>query len=143
MRQKHVTKTPTNGSAVYYCHISSVSHDQYTALPLEGVLVMWHGRISYIYTFWYNFDTVVCQFLETGTSDRCLIGIVQLLRFSGFSLYSIPHFHFSCTVPLTTTYQVKWTVQLLCVCVHDCLKSWIKNASHLHIPQFYGSLRTY
>jgi len=49
----------------YFCHVSpSVSCDQYTALPLEGVLVMWYERISYIYTFWYNFDTVLCYFLE-------------------------------------------------------------------------------
>ena len=39
--------------------------------------------------FLYKFDTVLHQFLETGTSDRCLIGIVQLLRFSGFSLYPL------------------------------------------------------
>jgi len=71
----------------YYCQLaSSVSRDQYTEL-------------HYIYTFWYNFDTVLCQFLKTGTSDRCLnlLGIVQLLKFSGFSLYP---FHFSFTVPL-------------------------------------------
>ena len=75
----------------YYCHVSpSVSRDQYTELPLEGVLATWYRRISYIYTFWYNFDTVLCQFIETGTSVRCLIGIFQLLRISGFSLY--PHF---------------------------------------------------
>ena len=37
---------------------------------------------SYIYTFWYNFDTDLYPFLETGTSDRCLIVIVQRLRFS-------------------------------------------------------------
>jgi len=54
---------------------------------LEGVLVTWYWRISYIYTFWFNFDTALCQDLETGTSDRCLMGIVQLLRFLGFSLY--------------------------------------------------------
>ena len=41
--------------------------------------------------------TVLYQFLETGTSDRCLICIVLNLRFSSFSLY---HFHFSFTVPL-------------------------------------------
>ena len=29
----------------------------------------------HIYEFSYKFDTVLCQFLETGTSDRCLIGI--------------------------------------------------------------------
>ena len=75
----------------YYCHVPpSVSHDQYTALSLEGVLVTW-----YIYTFWYNFDTVLCQFLETGTSDRCLSGIVLLLRLTGFSLYPLSFFLYS------------------------------------------------
>ena len=60
----------------YYCQMSpSVSRDQYTALLLEGVLGTSYGRISYIYAFWYDFDTVVCQFLETGTSDRCLTGL--------------------------------------------------------------------
>ena len=49
----------------------------------------------YIYTFWYNFDTVLCQFLETGTSDRCLSGIVQLLRLTGFSLYPLSFFLYS------------------------------------------------
>ena len=47
------------------------------------------------YTFTYNFDTVLCQFLETGTSDRCLISIVQLLRFSGFRLYPLSFFLYS------------------------------------------------
>jgi len=37
----------------------------------------------HIHRFSYNFDTVLYQFLETGTSDRCLICIVQRLRFSG------------------------------------------------------------
>ena len=69
-----VTRTPSNGSAVL----------------LSCVLVTLYGRISYIYTFWYNLDTILCQFIETGTSVRCLIGIFQLLRISGFSLY--PHF---------------------------------------------------
>ena len=40
-----------------------------------------------IITFWYNFDTVLYQFFETGTSDTCLIYIVQRLRFSGFIRY--------------------------------------------------------
>ena len=80
----------------YYCHVSpSVSRDQYTALPLEGVLVTWYGHTSHIYRFWYKFDTVLRQFLETGTSDRCLIGIVKILRFSGFSLYPLSFFLYS------------------------------------------------
>ena len=49
-----------------------------------------HGRISHIYTFWYNFDTVLCQFLETGTSERCL-----RFRFSGLSLYFLSNFLYS------------------------------------------------
>ena len=77
--------------------LRSVSRDQYTALSLERVLVTWYGRISYIYTFWYNFNAVLGQFLETGTSHSCLIGNVQLLRFIGFSHYP---FHFSFIVPL-------------------------------------------
>ena len=48
--------------------------------------------------FWYNFDTVLCQFLETGTSDKCVICIVQNLNISCFILY--PPFIF-CTVPLS------------------------------------------
>ena len=35
---------------------------------------------SYIYTFWYNFDTVLCHFLETGTSDSCS-STPEILRF--------------------------------------------------------------
>jgi len=77
----------------YYCHVPpSVSRDQYTALSLEGVLVTWYGRIFYIYTSWYNFYTVLYQFLETETSDRWLFGIVQL---SGFSLYPLSFFLYS------------------------------------------------
>ena len=37
----------------------------------------------------YNFDTVLYQFLETGTSDRTLLGLDQPLKFFGFSLYPI------------------------------------------------------
>ena len=35
---------------------------------------------SHIYEFWYNFDTVLYQFLETGTSDRTLMGRDQVLK---------------------------------------------------------------
>ena len=51
----------------------------------------------YIYEFLHKFDKVLYQFFETGTSDRTLICINQLLRFSGFSLYL---FQFFCKVPL-------------------------------------------
>ena len=52
-----------------------------------------------MYTFWYNFDTVLYQFLKTGTSHKCLLCIVQALRFSGVSLYT--HFIF----PLQPLYR--------------------------------------
>ena len=52
-------------------------------------------KILHIYTFWYNFDTVLYQFLETGTSDRTFVCLNQLLRFSGFSLYPLSFFLYS------------------------------------------------
>ena len=91
IRPNHLTSTPTNGSVV----LPSVLRDQYTALSLEVVLVTWYGQISYIYKYWYNLDTVLCLFLETGTSDKCLIGILRLLRFSGFILYPLSFFLYS------------------------------------------------
>ena len=39
----------------------------------------------YIYRFSYKFDTVLYQFLETGTSDKTLMGLDQLLKYLGFS----------------------------------------------------------
>ena len=44
--------------------------------------------------FRINF-TVLYPFPETGTSDRCLICIVQQLRFSVFSLYPLLVFLYS------------------------------------------------
>ena len=46
----------------------------------------------HIYEFLYKFDTVSYKLLETGTSDRCLICIVEHLRFSGFILYPLSFF---------------------------------------------------
>ena len=66
------------------------------------------SRDTDVYMFWYYFDIVVCQFLETGTPDRFLIGIVQLLR---FSLYT--PFHFFFTVP----WKVISLFQRFCSCV--------------------------
>ena len=69
----YVTKTLANGSAVYW---SRVSRDNNTAMLLAEVIVTSYPTAQTIYTIWYNFDTVLYQFLETGTSDRRLIGIV-------------------------------------------------------------------
>ena len=59
-----------------------------------------------MHKFLYKFDTVLYQFLETGTSDRCLIGIVQLLRFSGFILYPLLFFLYS---PFKKEWHVRFT----------------------------------
>ena len=45
----------------------------------------------YIYEF-FKLDTILNQFLETGTSDRYYMWIVQRLRFSGFILYPVSVF---------------------------------------------------
>ena len=54
--------------------------------------------------FFFKFDTVLYQFLETGTSDRCLRCIVQRLRDSQVSFYT--PFHFSFTVLLYSVFCV-------------------------------------
>ena len=71
-----MTRTPTNGNGVSFpFHVSpSVSRilESYT---------------KFTYMFWYSFNNVLYQSLETGTADRTLIGLDQLLQYSGFSLY--------------------------------------------------------
>ena len=67
---------------LYICRIWSVLYyNLYTTL--------------HIYESSCKFDTVLYQFLETETSDRCIICIVQRLRFSGFILYSLSFFLYS------------------------------------------------
>ena len=69
------------------------------AYLLNMICVNLHFHTNlHIYEFSYKFDRVLYQFLETGTSDIYLIGIVKCLRFSSFTLYT---FHFSFTVPLS------------------------------------------
>ena len=57
-------------------------------------------------------DRFFCQFLDTRTSERCLTGLVQLLRFSGYSLHP---FHFSFTVPLRVNWAFPVLESLWCV----------------------------
>ena len=90
----------------YTGHVSlSVSRDQYTALPLKGVLVtirfLWDNlvfrlvaywlimiclnlllqyKVVYINEFSYILDTVLYQFHETGTSDLTFMGRDQQLK---------------------------------------------------------------
>ena len=63
----YVTRTPSNESAVY------LKHDR--------------DRDIYIYEFSNKFDTVLYQFLETGTSDITFMGLDQELKWLAFSLY--------------------------------------------------------
>ena len=51
---------------------------------------LWSRDSDVYLTFWYNFDTVLCLFLESGTSDICLIpSTPEILRF-----HPIPPFIF-------------------------------------------------
>ena len=83
----NATNTSNNGSAVLLSHASITWPVYCTVIGGSSCYVILTYTL-HIYV-WYNFDTVLCQFLETGTSDRCLISIVQLLRFLGFSLYPL------------------------------------------------------
>ena len=59
--------------------------------------------------FSYQFDTAFYQFLETGTSDRTLMGLYQLLKCIGFSLYPLS---FSLTSPLSRLFSFEhWKTQ--------------------------------
>ena len=52
-----------------------------------------------VYELSYNFNTVLYQFLEIGTSDITFMGHDQELKWLAFSLYT--PFRFSFTVPLS------------------------------------------
>ena len=93
-RLEHVTRTPTNGSAVLLSCVSIITWPVY-CIAIWGSFG--HVIRTYILHI-YVFHTILFLFLETGTSDRCLIGLVQLLRFSAFSLYT--PFNFSFTILL-------------------------------------------
>ena len=96
----------------YYLHLSlSISHNHQTALPLEGVLVTWYRRISYIYTFWFNFYAVLCQFLE-----------IDVLWVSFNSWDS--------QVSAYTPFYFPFTVSLSMICL-PYNQLWIHFASHL------------
>ena len=49
----------------------------------------------YIYELSYNFNTVLYQFLETGTSDKTVMGRDQELKWLAFSLYPLLFFLYS------------------------------------------------
>ena len=113
----YVTKTSANSSAVYW---SRISRDNDTAMLLAEVIVTSYPTVQTIYTIWYNFDTVLYQFLETGTSDRRLI--VQNLRFSGFSLYPLSFFLYS-------PFNNLFFNLVICFC-----GDWIYSRQHVRYP---------
>jgi len=95
MRLEHVTRTPTNGSAELMSRITfCIMWPVYCTAIGESSGHVIRTYIQHIYVL-YIFDTVLCQFLETGTSDRTLICLNQLLRFLGFSLYPLSFFLYS------------------------------------------------
>ena len=77
-----------------FCGISSF-RDWFRICEIWSVLFYNFYTVLHIYEFSYTFDTVLYQYLKTGTSDRCLICIVQRLRFSGFILFPISFFLYS------------------------------------------------
>ena len=63
--------------------------------------------------FWNDFDTVLYQFLETGTSDRCLYMYrlkPEILRF-----HPIPPFIFPLCSPFKSSGRKKTTLVLICL----------------------------
>ena len=87
---KNVTRTPTNGSAVLLSRVSICIKWPINCTPFWGSSGHMIRTLSYIYTYWYDFDTVLCQFLETGTSDRCLIQLPEILRFHPLHPFIFP-----------------------------------------------------
>ena len=53
------------------------------------------GGIGWNFKLSYNFNTVLYQFLETGTSDKTCMGRDQELKWLAFSLYPISFFLYS------------------------------------------------
>ena len=82
MHPDRVTRTPTDGSAVLLPCVS-------VGIKLPVYCTAIGGSSGHGYGCIWNMEY---PFLETGTSDRCLIGIVQCLEFSGSSLYYLSFF---------------------------------------------------
>ena len=61
----------------------------YTKIHISTILYI------YIYEFSYKIDTVLYQFLETGTSDITFMGRYQVQKGLDFSLYPLSFFRYS------------------------------------------------
>ena len=80
----------------HFSPLKPINKGKYTDIGSELILCSVQYDLFYTTTFILNCIYMnLYQFLETGTSDKCLICIVQLLRFSGFSLYPISFFFYS------------------------------------------------
>ena len=109
-------------------HVTSILHCHWSEFWSRDT----DAYLIYIYTFWYNFDTVLCQDLKTGTSDRYFIGIVKVLRFSSFSLHPLSIFLYS-PFNLKNVHESNcqsWQVQgymdlLFCSLLYNLLKNII------------------
>ena len=96
----------------------------------------------YIYEFSYNFNfnTVLNQFLETGTSDKTFMGRDQELKILAFSLYPLSFFLY-CPFNILNTcapdkyFLFKWST----VCkVYIII--WQGGPGHFHLPYISYSL---
>ena len=79
----------------------------------------WYITVSNLYENLY-----INQFLETGTSDRTLMGLDQHLRCLGFMAYT--PFHFSFTVTLRLIFYLFYDKK--------CILPFIKSSCVLFIP---------
>ena len=128
---EHVTRTPTNGSAVLlscvsvcitwpvYCTaiVGSSGHviRTYILINVELTstfllyrgLVHHHHRILKVYLTYIRFGIILTQVYVNFSRklDRSLIGIVQLLRFSDFSLNPLSFFLYG-PFNLTDNYNI-------------------------------------
>ena len=117
IRPYYVTRAPTYGSAVYWS-CDRRRHD-----------LKFRFLKFYIFDFFYKFDTVLYQFLET--SDITLMGLNQLLRYLGFTLYPLLFFHY---IPFKFKHFFK-EFHLICwIC--DASKGLYMVFSNVHVGMY-------
>jgi len=119
-RLEGTDKIHTEGLSKFHSNIYSILFEC-------SILVTWYRQrhvTTLLYYHWWEFwwrtyiwifvfDTVLYQFLETGTSDITFMGRNQELKWLAFSLYFLPFFLY--TVHLIGTfipwYQIDYQVQ--------------------------------
>ena len=127
-----MTRTPTNGSAVYWpCdrrrHVTSILHCHWGEFRSHDL--SFRFLKFYIFDYFYKFDTVLYQFLEA--SNITLMGLNQLLRYLGFTLYPLLFFHY---IPFKFKHFFK-EFHLICwIC--DASKGLYMVFSNVHVGMY-------